>query len=131
MALALGCVVLPFSYGVDNIALAAWLSPVFLLRFVRTQRWRVAMPVLFAAEVAGAAFQLRGMYPVTGADYWVLLIVGTLPTLVPYALDRGLARKLGGLTGTFVFPLGWTVVDYLNSFGPYGSWGAAAYSQYG
>ncbi|HEY6622049.1 MAG TPA: nitrilase-related carbon-nitrogen hydrolase [Steroidobacteraceae bacterium] len=131
VALALGCLVLPFSYGADNIALAAWLSPVFLLRFVRTQRWRIAMPVLFVAEMAAAAFQLRGMFPVTGAEYWVLLIVGTVPALIPYAVDRALARKLHGLTATLVFPVTWTVMDYLNAFGPYGSWGAAAYSQYG
>lgn len=130
-ALTLGCLLLPFSYGVDNVAYAAWLSPVFLLRFVRTQRWWVAMPILFIVEAAAAAFQLRGMFPATGADYWTLLVVGTVPALVPYAVDRGLARKLQGLTGTLVFPLTWTMVDYLNSFGPYGSWGAAAYSQYG
>jgi hypothetical protein len=31
---ALGAVLLLFSYGAHNIPLAAWLSPVFLLRFV-------------------------------------------------------------------------------------------------
>ena len=131
LALAFGCVLLPISYGTDNVAYAAWLSPVFLLRFVRTQRWVVAMPVLFGVEFAAMAFQYRGMFLVTGSEYWMLLGLITVPTIVPFALDRGLARKVGGVASALVFPLAWTVVDYADSFGPYGSWGAAAYSQYG
>ena len=129
--LALGSILLFFSYGANNIALAAWLAPVFLLRFVRKARWRVWMPVLYVIQVAAVAFQLRGMVPLPGMGYCLFLAVSGIQALIPYAVDRGLARRVGGLPSTLVFPCAWTVLDYLNSYGPYGSWGAEAYSQYG
>lgn len=131
LALLLGCLALPFAYGADNVPCAAWLVPLFLLRFVRTQRLGVSMPVLLAAQMAAAAFQLRGMFPGDGAAYWLTLTVTTLPALAPYAIDRIMLRRMSLVLGTFVFPLAYTVVDYAGSFSPYGSWGAIGYSQYG
>ena len=131
LGLALGTVLLLFSYGVDNVPVAAWLSPVLLLRFTRMQRWRVWLPALLVVETAAAAFQFRGMFMATGADYWVALLLGSVPTLLPFVADRALARRTGLMGALLAFPLAWTVLDYLNSFGPYGSWGAAAYSQFG
>lgn len=131
VGLALGSVLLLFSYGVDNVPVAAWLSPVFLLRFARARRWRVWLPVLFLVETAAAAFQLRGMFLASGAAYWISLLLGSAPTLLPFVADRALARRTGAVGALLAFPLAWTVLDYLNSFGPYGSWGAAAYSQFG
>ncbi len=129
--LAIGVVLLLFSYGANNIPLAAWLSPVFLLRFARTNSWRFWLPLLYLAAAAGIAFQLRGMVPIPGIGYYLFLAVSALQFLVPYAADRWLQPKLGGIAGTLVFPTAFVSLDYLNSFGPYGSWGAAAYSQYG
>jgi apolipoprotein N-acyltransferase len=128
---SLGCVLLLFSYGADNLALAAWLSPVFLLHFVRRQRWRVWVPLMLAAQIATSAFQLRGMVPVIGAAYYVSLVVGGLQSLIPFAADAWLARRIGGIASTLVFPCTWTALDYFTSLGSFGSWGAAGYSQSG
>jgi apolipoprotein N-acyltransferase len=127
----LGCVLLLFSYGANNIALAAWLSPVFLLRFVRRQKWQVWVPLLLVAEAAAAAFQLRGMFPLSSTVFYVSLLIGGLQSVIPFAADAWLARRIGGIASTFVFACTWTAVDYLMSFGSFGSWGAAGYSQYG
>jgi apolipoprotein N-acyltransferase len=56
--------------------------------------------------------------------------VGILP---PYLLDRVLARRLGGLLGTLVFPLAVTTVSYLFALvnPAFGTFGNPAYSQYG
>jgi len=131
VALALGCLVLPFSYGADNVACAAWLAPLFLLRFVRKQRLWISMPVLLLAQTAAIAFQFRGMFPGDGAAYWIGLILSAVQTLVPYAIDRAIVRRISAVPATLVFPLAYAAVDYLGSLGPYGSWGAVAYSQYG
>src|SRR5438093_13305064 len=48
--LALGIVLLPFSMPIWTIALAAWLAPVFLLRFVRTQPLLRGMLLLLLAN---------------------------------------------------------------------------------
>jgi apolipoprotein N-acyltransferase len=126
-----GCILLLFSYGVNNIALAAWLSPVFLLHFVRRQKWQVWMPLLLLAQIAGSAFQMRGMIPVLGTAFYVSLIIGGFQSLIPFAADAWLAGRIGGIASTLVFPCTWTALDYLTSLGSFGSWGAAGYSQYG
>ena len=131
LALGLGCLALPFAYGIDNVPCAAWLAPLFLLRFVRTQRLWISMPVLLVAQMAATAFQLRGMFITDGSAYWIGLLVSVVPILVPYAIDRAMIRRLPGLLGTFVFPVSYAIIDYIGSFGPYGSWGAVGYSQYG
>jgi apolipoprotein N-acyltransferase len=131
LALLLACVALPFAYGIDNVPCAAWLAPLFLLRFVRTQRLWISMPVLLAVQMTAAAFQMRGMFPGDGIAYWVTLIVGVVPTLIPYAIDRAMLRRLSGVAGTLFFPLAYAAIDYIGSFSPYGSWGAVGYSQYG
>jgi apolipoprotein N-acyltransferase len=128
---SLGCVLLLFSYGVNNVALAAWLSPVFLLHFVRRQRWQIWVPLMFVAQIATSAFQLRGMVPVLGTAYYASLVIGGLQSLIPFAADAWLARRIGGISSTLIFPCTWTALDYLTSFGSFGSWGAAGYSQYG
>jgi len=128
---ALGIVLLFFSYGANNVAIAAWLSPVFLLHFVRKQRWTVWMPLLLVAQIAASAFQFRGMFPVIGTAYYLSLVIGGLQSLIPFAADAWLAPRIRGVASTLVFPCTWTILDYLTSFGSFGSWGAAGYSQYG
>jgi apolipoprotein N-acyltransferase len=129
--LAAGFVLLLVSYGANNIPIAAWFSPVFLLRFARRNKWHTWAPALYLTAAAGIAFQLRGMVPIPGIGYYLFLAISALEFLVPYAADRWLHPKLGGMAGTLVFPTAFAGLDYLNSLGPYGSWGALAYSQYG
>jgi apolipoprotein N-acyltransferase len=129
--LALGAALLAVSYGADTVPLAAWLAPIFLLRFVRVQKFRIWAPVVYATAVGATAFQLRGMVPLPSSYYAVFLVVDGILFLVPYLADRWLVPRIGGLPATLVFPTAWVALEYLNSFGPYGSWGAAAYSQYG
>jgi len=64
-SLAVGSLLLFFSYGANNIGLAAWLAPVFLLHFVRHEKWRVWVPIVYVIQVAASAFQLRGMVPIS------------------------------------------------------------------
>ena len=69
--LALGILLLAFSTPRWTIPLAAWLFPVFLLRFVRTQPlWRGMLLLL----LAGALVQevaLQGVFPFSGALYYL------------------------------------------------------------
>jgi len=63
--------------------------------------------------------------------YLVLAAVYGLVETVPFALDRIAAHRIGGFRSTLVLPCSWVISEYLvATFTPYGSWGAAAYSQY-
>lgn len=131
--LALGILLFAFATPRWTIPLAAWLAPVFLLRFVRTQPLLRGMLLLLLAGVLMQAVALQGVLPYSGVFYYLTVfgtvIVGFLP---PYLLDRVLARRLGGLPGTLVFPLAVTTLSYISALvGPFGTMGNPAYSQYG
>jgi apolipoprotein N-acyltransferase len=131
LCLAIAAVLLLFSNGANTIALAAWLSPVLMLRFVRRQLSYVGLPIAYILFVATFAFQFRGMVPIPGIGYYVFLAAWGVSLVLPYILDRFMARRLTGLASSFVFPAAWVVTEYAISKAPYGTWGSAAYSQYG
>jgi apolipoprotein N-acyltransferase len=127
--LLIAAALLPFANGANAIALAAWLVPFFLLRFSRTQRGILALPIIFALQAVALAIQYRGMVPLPTPIYVAVMIVYGLFFLLPYVADRFLAPRLSGLARTLVFPLGWVSTEYFLSRGPFGSWFATAYSQ--
>jgi len=131
--LALGIVLIAFATPRWTIPLAAWLYPIFLLRFVRTQPlWRGILLVLLAT-VPVLVFALHGVFTIPGALYYlVVFAVGVIYTL-PYLIDRVVAPRLGGMLGALVFPLAMTTVWYLNALlNPLvGTYGNPAYTQYG
>src|SRR5216683_1765865 len=129
--LAIAAALLLFSNGANNVPLAAWLAPVFMLRFVRKQSLKVGLPVAYFLLVGAFAFQFRGMVPIPGVAYYIFLVVLGIPLVLPYIIDRLIAHKLSGFTASLVFPTAWAATDYLLSRGLYGTWGSAAYSQYG
>ncbi len=127
--LIVAIILLPFANGAHAIALAAWLAPLFLLRFTRAHRIFVGVPVVLALQVATLAIQYRGMVPFPTPIYLAVMLFYGLCFTLPYLGDRLLSRRLSMFSGTLVFPLIWTSIEYLISLGPFGSWFATAYSQ--
>lgn len=129
--LLLAFLLLLVSNGSHSIALAAWLSPILLMRFTRAARPLPGFLFAYAALTAAFAFQFRGMIPVPGAMYAAVLCSYAAAQLLPYVLDRWLARRFHGLAGTLIFPLAVAATEYAASLGPYASWGSSAYAQSG
>ncbi len=130
--LALAILLLLFSNGRLAIPVAAWLGPVFLVRFLRSQRPLPGLLTGYFVLVVLWAFQFRGMAPVPGLWYYLLAVGFGFITFLPYLADRLLAPRLSGFLSTLVLPVAWTSTEYLVSLSsPYGSWGSVAYSQYG
>lgn len=124
-------VLLPFANGANSIPLAAWLAPAFLLRFVRDRKPAAGLLVAYLILVLAFALQFRGMVPIPGPGLALFLIVNGFPQVLPYVVDRSLSRRLPGAAAVMLFPVVWTATEFLYAFGPFGSWGAIAYSQYG
>jgi apolipoprotein N-acyltransferase len=123
---------LPFANGAHSVPLAAFLAPVLFLRFARTHRARVALPVLYVVLAASTKLQFLGMIPLGGAPYLALVAVHGLFFVAPYAADTLLGPRLGdGAARLFLFPTVATAIALAASYSPYGSWGNIAYSQYG
>src|SRR5215472_4974285 len=134
--LALGIVLFAFGTVKWTIPLAAWLYPVFLLRFVRTQPLLRGVLLLLLALVLLLVVELQGYLPLAGALYYLapvgLAVVFGIVVTLPYLIDRLVAPRLGGMPGTLVFPLAVTTVWYLSALvNPFGTFGNPAYTQYG
>ena len=61
--LAVGLALLPFSTVHAELPLAAWLAPIVILRFARTQSMRLGLPVVVLVSGAALAFAWRDFFP--------------------------------------------------------------------
>jgi apolipoprotein N-acyltransferase len=120
--LAIGVVTSMFAVGGRwDIALAAWVAPIFLLRFVRISSPLVAIPVIWLASVANSLFwAIELSDTMTAPDYIIALVFGAIFAL-PYVVDRLLVPRLGVLGKLMVFPAAWACVEFLmGSLSPMG-----------
>ncbi len=131
--LVVGTALLPFANLQTLVPLTAWLAPVFLLRFSRSQRAVVGLPVLVVAIAAALLVGLRGgFFPMAeGAGYYLFVAGLAIGGALPFALDRLVAARLTGLARTLVFPAAVVALDFIGTSGnPFGAAGSTAYSQY-
>ena len=129
--LLVGFLLLPFTFFQTVIPLAAWLAPLFLLRFTRTyRRPRAALTLVFLAYAAAVLIASRGL-PFNFLGLLGNVLFKGLVWTLPYAIDRLLTRRLQGWARSLVFPSAFTSVDWLLSLLKVSSSGSPAYSQYG
>jgi apolipoprotein N-acyltransferase len=121
--LIVGFLLLPFTMVQTVIPLAAWLAPVFVLRFARqTRRACTALLLIFLAYAAALFIALRGS-DASNINVYVFgmitgpLLRGILYTL-PSAADRLLSPRLGSARRVLIFPLAFTALDWLMSLSP-------------
>jgi apolipoprotein N-acyltransferase len=142
--LIIGATLIAFASLQPSLPLAAWLAPVFLLRFVRTRRARVGLSLVGLAQCVALGINWYiGMAPAS-----LLAIPGVIVGLLytcGYAVDRLLAPRLSGLARALIFPLAMTTVDWLGSqlagaltpfllpslFGVAATWDSPGYTQTG
>ncbi len=118
-----------------NIPLAAWIAPIFVIRFFRDsdKAGRNFLLLLLVSAIPtiiswnGATF-FANIHPTAEAAFFFLM---TPLGLIPYVIDRMYYRRFGSSAWlTFVYPIAATAMDFFSSSGsPFGSFGAAAYSQ--
>jgi apolipoprotein N-acyltransferase len=133
--LAIGTMLSLFYSGKWTIPLAAWLVPVFMIRFMRTQKVFRGFILVWLAIYVTVVIAWWGMMPraLSIPIYLVLMAINTLTIVgLSYLADRLLAPRLKGFAATLVFPLALTALDFLAmTINPIGSFGAQAYAQYG
>ncbi|MBN2551765.1 MAG: hypothetical protein JXB06_03295 [Spirochaetales bacterium] len=109
---------------------AAWIAPVFLLRFFRNQeRWYVpllALPCLYAAFLTN----MIGAWDLPAAAQIILPAIVPLPLILVLYTDRALSPRLRGIASTLVFPAAYVTVDYLLGFTPLGTLFSLASTQF-
>ena len=134
--LAIATVLVIFSVGMQRISIAAWLAPIFLIRFMRSRRTgRGFLWVLLAFTISnwiawGNLFDISSFSPLLTKIIFIPIFA--LLYSIPYLIDRVLSHRLPGFAATLVFPLASTVFDYLftmaDPMGSFGLWPNALYS---
>lgn len=133
--LAIAAILGLFIGGKWNFPLAAWITPLFVLRFFRESDkagrnflllWVVsAIPTIISWQ--GATFMSK-IHPLAEVGFFLL----TTPFgLLPYVIDRIYYRRFGSTAWlTLIFPIANTAMDFFSASGsPFGTFGAMAYSQ--
>ncbi|MDJ0825950.1 MAG: nitrilase-related carbon-nitrogen hydrolase [Rhodobacter sp.] len=130
-----------FAGGRWGIPVAAWLAPVFAIRFIRDSKsgWRAFFWIWLAAAVATiiASHHTTTLHFQSELIEPALFAVMSLPILIPFVVDRLFHRRWasggpGPFWLTFVYPISFTAMDFASAIGsPLGSWGSLAYSQAG
>lgn len=129
--LVVGFLFLPFTLFQTVIPLAAWIAPIFVLRFARTcRRLGTTLVLIFLAYVAAFLVASRGM-PFNVLGFLGATLFKPLVWTFPYAADRLLGRRLEGWARSLVFPCAFTMVDWVLSVLRVSSAGSPAYSQEG
>jgi apolipoprotein N-acyltransferase len=106
---------LPFTMFQTILPIAAWLAPIFLLRFVRTTRARVALPVIAIVGYLATLVALRGIWSAPRVHLWALPGLGVI---VAYGADKLLAERTGLLLGSLILPSGDTALAFLAGSDP-------------
>jgi apolipoprotein N-acyltransferase len=120
-----------------QVPLVWWLSPVFLLRFMRSQKvWRGFLLVWLAGFLTSIPPLFTILNALMPSPLPVFLVTTAITSLItsalPYLADRLMAPRLKGFTATLVFPLIVVILDFISArANPLGSIGAQAYFQYG
>ena len=129
--LGIAAAVFLFAAGRWAVPVAAWLAPLFLLRFVRAQHPLPGFLIAWLVRAVAAAVYLQGILPYPGRSYYAFVLLLTLLATLPYLADRLITPRLHGFGTTLVFPLSFTTFEYLSSFGPSGTFNSIANTQYG
>ena len=119
-----------------RMPLAWWLSPIFLVRFTRTQKVGRAFFLIWLSSFLTAIPPMdsivNALIPTPLPIFLIIVAVFALiNSAIPYLADRLLAPRLKGFTATLVFPLIVTIMSYIGAkANPAGSIGGQAYFQY-
>ncbi len=120
-----------------QVPLVWWLAPIFLVRFMRTQKvWRGLLLIWLSTFLTVNVVMYSIMNALMPSPLPVYLVEMAITALImgglPYLADRLLAPRLKGFAATLVFPLAVTALDFASAkANPLGSIGGQAYLQYG
>jgi apolipoprotein N-acyltransferase len=129
---ALAAFLFLFSNGKWIVPIAAWLAPVFLVRFIRSQNRFLGLLIAWLLVILLSLVSWHGLIPAPGVFYFIVVLAIFSFLFLPYIADRLLTPRLKGYKSVFVLPLAAASIEYLYSIiFPWGTWGTIPYSQSG
>jgi len=124
-------VILTFiSTGQWALWLAAWIGPVFMLRFTRSKRPLAGYGLAVLGSYLALVIAWRQIIPLPLPVYLIFMLINALTASLPLLIERLVSPQLKGYWATLVFPLVTTALEFFYIAGsPLGSFGASAYTQ--
>jgi len=128
--LLISFVFLFFLNGRWIIPIAAFLAPLFLIRFLRFHRPLKGCLLLILVGWVSNIFIWKEMMPVAGFFYYFLMLMMSVFTSITYLIDRVYSQKERGIISSLVFPSVYVLMEYIVvSTNPSGSYGTLAHTQ--
>ena len=128
--LAIGTGILLFANGLAIVPVAAWIGPVFMVRFLRTQKAWLGLLVGYLANAIVFYVQWNAAFQDAGAMFTLYTAAFGLLVYVPYVVDRLLAPHVRGFARTLILPTAWVVMEYvLHIVLPLGTFFNVGYTQ--
>lgn len=131
LLLTVGGVNFYFANGIHATPFAAWLAPIFLLRFSRTTKPWIGPSLLGVVAAIATWLGFRDLIPVGETELIVLGASAGFVVAIIFLIDRLVAPRLTGIAATLVYPTATVAALLIGSLGaPFGTWGNDAYIQY-
>jgi apolipoprotein N-acyltransferase len=131
--LLLGALLFIFGTMRWTVPFAVWLSPIFILRFIRVQKPLWGLIAALIVFIIGSTIALYGVMP--GMMPLVVTIIMALIAgifiMLPFVADRLISPRCRGLVSTLVYPLAQVTLAYCYELARGGSFGLLSYTQYG
>lgn len=107
--------ILLYSNGMQIIPIAAWIGPVFLVRFMRSQKTWLGLLLGYIANTAAFTIYWRPAFLDAGEMFTLYSIAFALIFFIPYVIDRLLKPRIPGFAGTLILPTAFVATEYLIS----------------
>ncbi|PKP51944.1 MAG: hypothetical protein CVT92_11180 [Bacteroidetes bacterium HGW-Bacteroidetes-1] len=128
--LLIGFIFLFFFNGKWILPIAAFIAPVFLIRFLRFQKPLKGFLLIVLAGWVSNIFVWKGMMPMSGFLYYLVAFMMSVFTSLTFLLDRIYTKKLTGILSTLIFPSVYVLMDYITILtNPSGSYGTLVHTQ--
>ena len=128
--LLIGFIFLFFFNGRWILPIAAFIAPLFLIRFLRFQKPFIGFLFIVLAGCISNIFVWKGIMPMSGFIYYFIMFMMSVIVALIFLIDRVYTQKFKGIFSTLVFPSAYILMDFITvSTNPSGSYGTLAHTQ--
>ncbi len=128
--LLIGFIFLFFFNGKWILPIAAFIAPIFLIRFYRFQKPLKGFLLIVLVGWISNIFIWKGMLPMSGFFYYFIMFMMSVSTSLTFLFDRIYTQKFKGIISTLVFPSAYVLMEFIVvSTNPSGSYGTLAHTQ--
>lgn len=128
--LLIGFIFLFFFNGRWILPIAAFIAPIFLIRFLRFHKPIKGFLIIVLVGWVSNIFVWKGMLPMSGFFYYLVSFMMSVFTSLTFLLDRIYTQKFKGIVSTLIFPSVYVIMDYINILAnPSGSYGTLIHTQ--